>query len=62
MMRAEAFGPFGSHRAIEVILTSTKNSPENAELMPPEGAADTTDYGSGTGQAGVRLLTWHEVR
>jgi hypothetical protein len=61
-VRAEAFGPFGSHRAIELSLTNKQDIPENAEVMPTETAADTTGYSSGSSHASVRILTWREVR
>jgi hypothetical protein len=45
-MRAEAFGPFGAHKLLELTLSRT-------------GSAG---YNNGVGQAGVRILSWREVR
>ncbi len=45
-MRAEAFGPSGAHKVLELTLSRT----------------DSTGYNNGTGQAGVRILSWREVR
>jgi PilX N-terminal len=63
-LRAEAFGPFGAHRAIE--LTAGRPIPYVGppDVMSAEGAAEnyTTGYGNGLGRAGVRILSWREVR
>jgi hypothetical protein len=64
-VRAEAFGPFGSHRSVEVTLGRAHNGGEGPEVMPVEGSAEnygnTAGYSS-IGQAGVRILSWREVR
>jgi len=51
-MRAEAFGPFGAHRILELTLA------RQAALSTP----GSTGYNNGIGQAGVRILSWREVR
>jgi hypothetical protein len=48
-LRADAFGPFGAHK----ILESTVARPE---------AASGRDYNGGSGQVGVRILSWRELR
>jgi hypothetical protein len=65
-VRAEAFGPFGSHRAVELIIGRPAGGGDSTEVMPVEGTAENYDntagYSSGIGQAGVRILAWREVR
>jgi hypothetical protein len=49
-LRAEAFGPFGAHRIIELTLAR-------------RGAGEhQPDYNNGGDQAGVRILSWRELR
>jgi hypothetical protein len=65
-VRAQAFGPWGAHRVLELIMARAAPGAAPAELMPTEGTAEnkgnTAGYGTGAGQAGVRLLSWREVR
>jgi hypothetical protein len=63
-VRAEAFGPFGAHRAIELTVAHAQNGTDNAELMPIDAAAENYDnkMGPNPGQAGVRILSWREVK
>jgi len=49
-LRAEAFGPFGAHKILELTISRT-------DLTGSE-----EDYNDGSGQAGVRILSWREVR
>ena len=49
-LRAEAFGPFGAHKILELTV-SRAGAP-----------GDEPVYNSGTEQAGVRILSWREVR
>ena len=51
-LRAEAFGPFGAHKVIELTVSRT----HRAISGDPQG------YNSGIGQPGVRILSWREVR
>lgn len=51
-LRAEAFGPFGAHKVIELTVSRTSK----AISGDPQG-----DH-SEIGQAGVRILSWREVR
>jgi hypothetical protein len=54
-VRAEAFGPFGSHRAVELTLAQVARG-------ATENYGNTADYHPGIGQAGVHILSWREVR
>ena len=49
-LRAEAFGPFGAHKILELTMSRT-------DLTGSEA-----DYNDGSGQVGVRILSWREVR
>ena len=49
-IRAEAFGPRGAFRAIELTISR------------PAGAGRSGDYNDRVLQAGVRILSWREVR
>jgi hypothetical protein len=49
-LRAEAFGPFGAHKIIELTISRT-------DLTGGE-----EDYNDDSGQVGVRILSWREVR
>jgi PilX N-terminal len=66
-LRAEAFGPFGAHRAVELTLAQTIPQAGPPDVMSVEGATenygDTAGYGNGLGRAGgVRILSWREAR
>jgi hypothetical protein len=65
-VRAEAFGPFGAHRAVELTLARAERGGDGTGVMPAEGTAEnygnTADYNPGIGQAGMRILSWREVR
>jgi hypothetical protein len=65
-VRAEAFGPFGAHRAVELTLARADRGLDRTGVMPAEGATenygDTASYDSGIGRAGVRILSWREVK
>jgi hypothetical protein len=65
-VRAEAFGPFGSHRAVELTLALVARGADSTDVMPAEGTTEnygnTADYHPGIGQAGVHILSWREVR
>jgi hypothetical protein len=65
-VRAEAFGPFGAHRAAELTLARADRPADRTGVMPAEGTTenygDTASYDSGIGRAGVRILSWREVR
>lgn len=52
-LRAEAFGPFGAHKVIE--LTVSRISQETT-------GGNQRGYNNGMGQVGVRVLSWREVR
>jgi type IV pilus assembly PilX-like protein len=65
ILRAEAFGPFGAHRVIELTVAQMAAVDGNEEPAPVEagpGADPTVSYNSGNGQTGVRILSWREVR
>jgi hypothetical protein len=49
-LRAEAFGPFGAHKLLELTIART-------DLTGSE-----EDYNDGSGQAGIRILSWREMR
>lgn len=49
-LRAEAFGPFGAHAILELTIGR-----RGAGERPP-------DYNDGDDQAGVRILSWRELR
>jgi len=65
-VRAEAFGPFGAHRAVELTISRVVQEAGSPELMPSETKAenrgDTAGYAVRPGQAGIRILSWREVR
>jgi hypothetical protein len=48
-LRAEAFGPFGAHKILEATVSRTD-------------ADRQQDDNNGNGRAGVRILSWREVR
>jgi hypothetical protein len=48
-LRADAFGPFGAHKVLELTLS-----------RPDAGSGQ--DYNDGSGQVRVRILSWREVR
>jgi hypothetical protein len=48
-LRAEAFGPFGAHKVLELTISR------------PDDGSDA-DEGIGSGEADVRILSWREVR
>jgi len=63
-LRGEAFGPFGSHKVIQVTVARIKI--DDGDGQSREGV-DTGDdsavsYNSVVGQAGVRILSWRELR
>lgn len=49
-LRAEAFGPYGAHKILELTIARRGSG----ERRP--------DYNSGIDQAGVRILSWRELR
>jgi hypothetical protein len=51
-LRAEAFGPFGAHKIIEATVSRTVRAI----------SGDAQGYNSGSGQPGVRILSWREMR
>jgi hypothetical protein len=51
-LRAEAFGPFGAHKIIEMTVSRAVNATSE----------DAQGYNSGIGQGGVRILSWRERR
>ena len=60
-LRAEAFGPRGAHKVIEMTVARTDTTVFGAEGQIPV-FGDAEDYNNGVGQAGVRILSWREVR
>jgi hypothetical protein len=65
-VRAEAFGPFGSRRVVELTLARVDRGSASTDVMPAEGTTEnygnTADYHPGIGRAGLRILSWREVR
>jgi hypothetical protein len=75
-LRAEAFGPRGAHKVIEMTvarpaatgldegpaaaLSSVVDLPVSGVVEQPSD--DSEDYNDGVGQATVRILSWREVR
>jgi hypothetical protein len=63
MLRGEAFGPFGSHKVIELSITRAKNG--DGDEQPREavdtGSDSTLSYNV-VSQAGVRILSWRELK
>ena len=55
-LRAEALGPFGVRQAVELTVRRTTTG----DLQG--GAAASENRDSGTGRAGVQILSWREVR
>jgi len=56
-LRAEAFGPRGAHKVIEMTIARTSSAPgQNSVAEGPQ------DYNAGSGQAGIRVLSWREER
>ena len=66
MLRTEAFGPFGAHRAIEVTIARQDGTAKTPEVMPTGGTAENTGntagYAVSGGQGDVRILSWREAR
>jgi hypothetical protein len=64
-VRAEAFGPFGAHRVVEVTVARATRA-DVPDVMPAEGSAEnngnTAGSKTGAGGAGVRILSWREVK
>ena len=57
-MRAEAFGPFGAHKLIELTLRHLVfGTGGKVEIF-----GDSADYNNSIAQSGVRILSWREVR
>lgn len=56
-VRAESFGPGGTHKVIEMTI---------ARALTPSGQISVDgkaqDYNTGIGQAGIRILSWREER
>jgi hypothetical protein len=63
-VRAEAFGPFGTHRVVELTVSRAQNGTDSAEVMPDDGPADNygNTMGRTIGQGMVRILSWREVK
>ena len=63
-LRSEAFGPFGSHKTIEVIVARIKidDGDEQSREGVDTGDDSSVSYNSAVGQAGVRILSWRELR
>jgi len=63
-LRGEAFGPFGSHKLVEVTIARAKAG--DVDEQPREGVdtgnAPTLSYNSVVGLTGVRILSWRELR
>ena len=55
-LRAEAFGPGGAHKTIEATVSRT----DTTELE--RGYNDPAGFDNGLGNAGLRILSWREVR
>ena len=60
-VRAEAFGPRGAHKVIEMTIARTDTAVFGAGGQISV-FGDAQDYNNGVGQAGVRILSWREVR
>jgi len=64
-VRAEAFGPFGAHRVVEVTVARGVHSADVPDVMPAEASAEnngnTAGSEPGPGEA-VRILSWREVK
>jgi len=65
-VRAEAFGPRGAHKVIEMTVARTDTT-DLQHLLLGAGEqisvfGDEQDYNNGIGQGGVRILSWREVR
>jgi hypothetical protein len=71
-LRAEAFGPRGAHKVLEMTVARSTTDPEGgtwAEQPAVFGAegqisvsGDSQDYNESVGQGDVRILSWREVR
>ena len=56
-LRAEAFGPRGTHKVIEMtVARTTMGAGQNPVAGEPE------DYNTGSGPAGTRVLSWRQER
>jgi len=56
-LRAEAFGPGGTHKVIEMtIARASTQAGQNSVAGEPQ------DYNTGSGQAGIRILSWRKER
>jgi hypothetical protein len=56
-LRAEAFGPGGTHKIIEMTVARASTAAGQNSV-----AGEPQDYNTGTGQAGIRVLSWREER
>ena len=56
-VRAEAFGPGGTHKVIEMTLARTPMA--DGQNSAP---GDPQDYNNGSGQGSIRILSWREER
>jgi hypothetical protein len=66
-VRAEAYGPFGAHRVVEVTMARpVVQSAEVPDVMPTEASAenngDTVGSKTGPGGVRVRILSWRAVK
>jgi Tfp pilus assembly protein PilX len=58
-LRAQAFGPGGTEKVIEVTVARTSSAEsERGDIAERE----TEDFNNGVGQVGVRILSWREIR
>jgi hypothetical protein len=56
-LRAEAFGSRGAHKIIDMTIARTSTAPGQNSV-----AGEPQDYNTGSGQAGIRVLSWREER
>ena len=56
-LRAEAFGPGGAHKILEMTIART-STPAGQNSV----GGEPQDYNTGSGQAGIRVLSWRKER
>lgn len=60
-LRAEAFGPRGAHKVVEMTIARPFTAPRST-ADDPANSGNLEGYNNQMGQSAVRVLSWREVR
>jgi hypothetical protein len=60
-LRAEAFGPRGAHKVVEMTIARPFTTPRST-TEDPANSGNPEGYNNQMGQSAVRVLSWREVR